>query len=154
MKTQTVDEFIRDMLHAANTFGRDLEHPIAACKDRVMEGFYDNFQNERTPGAGRWPKRKRPKPDHPLLQKTGALMRAVIGAGAGHVERITSLDGIAQLEIGVDKGVNQGGLPGAAVHNFGYPKKNIPQREYLALNNEAVKDCAGIMADVMVRVFD
>jgi hypothetical protein len=55
--------------------------------------------------------------------------------------------GPRELATGVNKGVREGGIPGAAVHKFGYPARNIPQREYLYASAATLDDAADALAD-------
>ncbi len=44
------------------------------------------------------------------------------------------------LLVGVDKSGGIGGIPGAGVHNYGYPEKNIAQREFLGLGERRLEE--------------
>lgn len=106
------------------------------------ESFQQNFSKKQGSTGSAWPARK-DKKTHPLLQETGALLGATQTGGPGHVEQIGERD----LAIGVNKGVKLGGIPGAAVHNFGYPDRNIPQREFLYASETTLDRAAAVLAD-------
>lgn len=114
-------------------------HPV------VMEGIHANFDLASSPDGDPWPLRKDDKP-HPLLIETGALLAAATG-GTGSVHELSS----RSLIVGVDKDGGPDSLHGAAVHQFGFPDKNIPQREYLGLNDEHLDKVGEIIADVMLE---
>ena len=72
-------------------------------------------------GVPRWLRRKKPAP-HPLLEKTGTLRRSwTIPRRKGNIFRIRK----DHVEFGTS-------LPYAAAHEFGSPKRGLPQRPILA----------------------
>lgn len=134
MKTITLEEFFEQLdaigdslanLDASEVFAKDIK-PI------VLQAHAANFDNARSPDGQGWPARKVVGDGHPLLQETGALRAAATGSGSGYVESIQG----QSAAFGVDKGVDAGGLPGAAAHNFGYPPGNLPQREFLGASED------------------
>lgn len=127
-----------------------LDDALGECAAKLQEGFAANFQRAADSGGGAWPARKDPKPTHPLLQLTGALLASTQSGSPGN---ITTVDG-RTLQTGVDKSVKLGGIPGAAVHQFGYPPRNIAQREYLYATDDVLVACAEVIGDEVVgRVF-
>jgi phage gpG-like protein len=145
MKQQTVEEFAAEFEGLAESFGLDQTATLEACKPVVLEGIAKNFDTASTSAGSKWPPRK-PNPNddgHPLLQETRALKAAATGQGEGKVGRIED----NTLILGVDKGVKSGGIPGAAVHQFGYPPRNIAQREYLGFSEAVLDECENIAAD-------
>lgn len=174
MIQQTADEFVRDMNKLADTIGNDLTAPLEKCKPRLLESFNENFNSQSSAGNP-WPPRKDEGFAHPLLNLSGHLKAAATGQGAGHVERIINEGDRTSIELGVDKTAEGGGLPGAAVHNYGavirpvnkqylswinskgervFAKQvTIPQREYLIADEQAIDDCADIMADELLKGF-
>lgn len=151
MKRVMVEQ-LRDELRtmADRCENASLRRVLESCVQPIRDGFASNFAAQEGSDGSPWPPRK-PRPDddgHPLLIETGALMGGTQG-GAGKVERVDD----RLLELGVDKGVKQGGLPGAAVHNFGYPANNIPQREYLYASSSTLDRCQAIIADGAYTVF-
>ena len=133
---------IRDAMEDA-----PLEQAMQSCTQRVLESFDENFQKSANPDGVPWPPRKRGG-SWPLLIKTGALHAAATGTHPASIKRIADRD----LAVGVDKSVKDGGIPGAAVHNFGYPPRNIPQREYLRPRSDALEDCGEIIADAIDQI--
>ncbi len=109
----------------------------------VLQSIRDNFNSSAGADGSGWPARKRQGDGHPLLMESGALMQAATGGGAGHVTKIDA----KELSVGVDKGAGGGGIPGAAVHQFGFPRKNIPPRPYLEARDEALDEAAEEIAD-------
>ena len=122
----------------------------SVLRDDVLPVIADGFQNNFAAASGpfsSWPPRKDSKP-HPLLNETGALLSATQPGQKGNVTNIGPRD----LETGVDKSVRDGGIPGAAVHNFGYPPRNIPQREYLYASSDTLDLACDKLADGAVSV--
>jgi hypothetical protein len=124
-----------------------LTEVLQACVQPVRDGFAGNFQTQAGSDGAKWPARKDKLP-HPLLQESGSLLGATQG-GAGKAEHVES----RKLQVGVNKGVKLGGLPGAAVHNFGYPARNIPQREFVYASETTLDQCQAIIADGAYSVF-
>ena len=165
MISQTVDEFCADMERLVSEFGRDLTPAMTECAEIIHADIRTNFENAITPDGQAWPARKDQGFSHPLLDLSGSLMDAATGEGPGAVTRI-SADG---LDIGVDASVDQGGLPGAFVHQFGatiYPvtkqylswinsdgdrvfakSVTIPAREYLGFSTTSADLCTEAIAD-------
>jgi hypothetical protein len=74
---------------------------------------------------------------HPLLVLSGLLKAAAAERGFGSF-----------VFVGADVlryGVNKDRIPYAGVHQFGYPAKNIPAREYMYLSDEAIRACGSIL---------
>lgn len=168
MIKQTADEFIADLKAIAPRFGDGLPRALEECRPKLLEAFNENFASQSSAGQA-WPPRKDQGFSHPLLNLSGSLRAAATGQGAGHVERITQEGDVHVLELGVDKTAGGGGIPGAAVHNYGatirpvkaqylswvdsaggrrFAKQvTIPQREYLVASDETLDQCGEIMAD-------
>lgn len=122
-----------------------LKGPLTQCLDILGGGFEVNFHRAEDSRGGAWPARKDNKP-HPLLQETGALLGATQKGGAGNISQVED----RQLATGVDKSVDLGGIPGAAVSNFGYPPRNIPQREYLYATEDVLLQCQDVIANAVL----
>ena len=159
MKSQGVDEFCADMERLASEFGRDLREPLRECADIIHTDIGTNFREAISPDGESWPPRKDEGFTHPLLDLSGSLKAAATGEGTGAVTRIED----TTLAIGVDASVEEGGLPGAFVHQFGatiYPVKakklswlnsagervfadsvTIPPRPYLGFSTTASDLC-------------
>lgn len=146
-----VDEFSQFCERVGEITGESVLHACADDLENIVRmGVDDNFANEATADGSAWPKRKRQGDGHPILTDTGALRAGATEKGAtGSVSRL----GGETLEIGVDalQG-GPGGLPGARVHNFGYPEKNIPQREYMAVSDSVVDFLEERTADEVMKV--
>jgi phage gpG-like protein len=143
MKEVRAEDMPQEMAEMAQRLiGESLE---GCLRDEVLptirEGFRENFARAAGPTGSQWPARK-DKKGHPLLQETGALLGATQGA-AGQVAEVSE----RFLGVGVDKGVDLGGIPGAAVHNFSYPARNIPQREYLYASEDTLDRATELLAD-------
>lgn len=120
-----------------------LDDAMGQCTDTILKSIGENFDASATPEGAAWPPRKRGG-SWPLLIKTGALKAAATGKHASaSIKRVASRD----LEVGINKEVRDGGIPGAAVHNFGYPPKNIPRREYHRPRSDALDRCEQLIAD-------
>lgn len=119
-----------------------LDETFRAMLSPLRQGFANNFERRVGSTGMAWPPRK-DSLDHPLLILSGALLAAVTGTGAGSIEVIEA----RELRVGVDKSVDIGGIPGAAVHNFGFPDRNIPQREYLYASADTLDQCAAVLVE-------
>lgn len=132
----TKEQFEADLAKLAGlATDSDLGDVLSVATSEVRGAIGLNFADSSTPSGNAWPPRKDPRPNHPLLIKSGALLRAALGEGAGGSTRTGARD----VELVIDKSVKEGGIPGAAVHNFGYPARNIAQREFFA-PKDAVQD--------------
>jgi len=108
----------------------------------IREGFARNFTALAGSEGEGWPARKIEGDRHPLLVDTGALRGATQG-GAGGVKTVGERD----LAVGVEPGGGAGGLPFAAIHNFGYPAGNVPQREFIYASEETLDAAVEAFAD-------
>lgn len=128
----------------------DLQIAFQECRAEVLDKFEDNFLTASSPNHGPWPARKNPKLTHPLLIKTGSLMKAATGKGPGHVT-IWFEDG---FQVGIDISTGRymtfrdprgfpGGVPAARAHNFG--SGSLPQREFLAIDEATTQKIREIL---------
>jgi len=127
-----------------NTEPPDLRPVLEECRAHILVGMTEGFNQGRAPDGTAWPARKDPRKTHPLLTLSGALKAAAGSPATGHVERFEA----DALEIGVEK-VQQGGLPGAAVHQFGYAKRNIAARPYVGISEETATKCSATVARML-----
>jgi phage gpG-like protein len=144
--TYTVEEFAAICKKAATMTFSAMPDCAEEVKRIVRQAVSENFAMQQTADGIGWPQRKKPGDGHSLLQDTLALRDAATGEGEGKVERI--VDG-CELQLGVEK-IDLGGLLGAGVHQFGYPEKNIPRREYLAVSDATVDELVETIADHLV----
>jgi phage gpG-like protein len=142
MKSQTVDELERDVEDVCTKTTQILEEGLRRCLPIVKDGIRFNFDSATDPDGVGWPARSVQGDGHPLLVDTGQLRDAATG---GH---IADVDGDT-LRVGVDKGGGGGGIPGAAVHNYGFGK--IPKREYLGLREEFIEKCQEQLTNAMME---
>lgn len=106
------------------------------CVPKLEAGFAENFAKQSTAGGDKWPARKDPRPQHPLLNLSGKLLASVTTSGAGHVERVEQ----RSLELGTN-------IVYAATHEFGDPSRNISQRSYLDVTDPVLDECEAALAD-------
>jgi phage gpG-like protein len=116
----------------------------------LLQSTRDTFNSQADAQGNAWPERKVAGDGHPLLWESGSLLKAAAGEGAGHVSDV----GQQSLEIGVDKSVEEGGIPGAAVHQFGWPEKNIKARPYIETRDEYLDEAAEVIADAGLRILE
>ena len=110
----------------------------------VYQAIRDNFTSSATPDNEDWPPRKRIGDGHPLLIDTGAMLQAATGAGPGAESEI-SKDGMGEHELAVS--IDAGAIPYAATHQYGDPRRNIPQREFFGMHEVAIDEAETIIAD-------
>jgi phage gpG-like protein len=152
MLSQRVNEFVPDIKRLTPALESKVPEMMAELEPTVLEGVFENFVRESSPDGIAWPPRKERGDGHPLLveiatEGSGSLLAAATSREAqGHIGRV---EGNALL-VGVDKQGGIGGIPGAAVHNYGFVERNIPQREYLGLTEDYIDLCMNIVADEMV----
>jgi hypothetical protein len=154
----TSEEFINSMNAAPERLAAPIDDAMRTMAEPCYVDIRDNFLGAHDPDGSDWPTRKDPKPAvgwprggaqstpamHPLLIDTGALSEAAGTPDApGSICEVSD----ATLMIGVNKDGGEGGIPGAAVHNYGYFEKNIAQREYLGIREETAEICDGILLD-------
>lgn len=161
---QELGAFIADMERLARNLGSDLAEPLQNCKSPIAEGIGRHFNSRSSPDGAAWPSRRFEAP-HPLLEETGALRGAATGIGPAHIERIENGN---ELVWGVDKAGGGGGIPGAAVHQFGativpvekqflrfevgekvvFAKQvTIPARPYLGFSEETAQQIDDVFGD-------
>lgn len=148
MLSQQVEEFAIDMEALAVRLEGAVPEMLQACEPLVLENIVENFARQESPDGVAWPDRKEVGDGHPLLVETqtegaGSLFAAAAGQAGGHVSRIEG----DTLVIGVDKDGGIGGIPGAGVHNYGFPERNIPQREFLGIGEPTADLCCEVIAD-------
>jgi len=99
--------------------------------ETVEESIKMNFDCGGRPE--RWtPRKVEPRPYHPVLNKTGRLKESFY---------------IMEVKDGVTIGNK---TPYQAVHNFGYPEKNIAQREYMIVQEDDKRKIAkDIIEDIL-----
>ena len=133
---QNVDEFCRDMDRLAVEFGQDLRVPLRECAEIIHNDLGTNFREAISPDGEAWPQRRDQGFTHPLLDLSGSLKDAATGEGAGSITRIEN----TTLCVGVDAANEQGGLPGAFVHQFGATivPVNAKMLSWLNSSNERV----------------
>lgn len=112
---------------------------LESCVKPVHQSIRDNFTSSADANGQDWPERKVEGDGHPLLMDTGALLQAATGGGAGTIARV----GERELEWGVDLDV----IPYARAHNLGNPGNNLPQREFLDVQEEHKVECGEAIAD-------
>jgi phage gpG-like protein len=153
MKSQRVEEFAQDMESLAGRFEQKIPEALELIVPVVYKGIEDNFVYAETPDGVGWPDRKEIGDGHPLLVETrtegsGSLFSAATGQGGGSVKRIEG----NTLIIGVDKEGGIGGIPGAGVHNFGYPPRNVPQREFLGVHESRMDELTETLVEPVLAL--
>ena len=141
-----------EMAAAARALEAPIPKTLAVCESMVNRDVLKNFLEGQSPGGAPWTPRKRtPNPFHPLMRDTNALMNAATGFGPGH---ISENDGHT-LVVGVDPGASdEGGIPGAAAHNYGFygvdslgRNQKLPKREFEGARPDTEVRMAGVIAD-------
>ena len=123
-----------------------LEESLGAVGIVIQEGLAENFSRQADSGGSQWVDRVNESDiQHPMLIETGSLLAAATGTGPGSIRRVV---GGRAVEVGVDKSVELGGIPGAAVHNFGhtFDTFTVPQREWLYASSETLDKAADAFA--------
>ncbi len=115
---------------------------LAAIKPVARQAFRDNFTSSANPDDQDWLPRKHPGDGHPLLIETGAMLQAATGGGAGGIEEIGTHD----LTLGVDGGT----IPYGAAQNYGLPRRNLPQREYMGMSEQKIDEADDLLADFVL----
>lgn len=105
----------------------------------LRRAFARNF-SQTASTAGPWPPRKNVGDGHPLLDDTGRLKAGATEQGAaGHIAEY----GDRQMSEGIDGDV----IAYAAAHNFGYPPRNLPERQFIDVDDVDLEECDEIIAD-------
>ena len=151
IKTQTPEEFARDMGQIATAMGAGLDMSMAGerCADLLQEGFAENFRAGASSEGEAWPARKDPGPQHPLLILSGVLAAA---ATHGNVREI----GPSSVTSGVAVG-DSGSLAGARRQQLGdqvaIGREGILPRPFIGASEEVLDACVDVLADAAVEVF-
>ena len=145
--SQTAEQFNADMATVADKITALVPEALRDCEPLVSGAIMENFLGSKSPDGTTWPPRKNPGDGHPLLIETGALMLAATTPGtAGHVSRVEG----DSLVVGVDKDGGIGGIPGAGVHNYGFAERNVPQREFMGIDEDTADACGEVIADKLL----
>lgn len=135
----TVEQFVAEMTALPTNLEREgFRDALAACRAVILQDVAQHFGDQLSGDGSRWPPRK-DKLTHPLLILSSLLFQSSVGNAAGKVDRLED----RELELGIDKTA----VPYAGVHQFGYPKRNIPQRQYWWVSDDAIEECEGIIAE-------
>ena len=132
-----VEDFPGYCQAVAAAFADDpLATSMAECESILAAGFAGNFAARQDSGGVPWPARRDSKP-HPLLQLTGALLAST--------QRVSEATHRALTFTAL------GSRPYEKVHQYGYPPKNIPAREYLYATEVVVDQAATAIAEDFLR---
>lgn len=151
-KTLDWDELDADVQSIVDIVANGDGQPVldGPLKALLLQSHRDAFTSSVGPDGQAWPPRVDPGDGHPLLVESGALMQAATGGGVGHVYRSSP----REMEAGVDKGVQEGGIPGAAAHNWGFAPRGLPQREWLGMKEDHQIEGADAVADHFLELID
>jgi phage gpG-like protein len=147
MATQTIDEFAASIERAPVT--AHANQGLRNCIPIIREKIASNFDSAATAAGSAWPPHaastvKRYGP-HPLLNLTGKMKAATLDPGANHIEIVS--DG--HLSFGVS-----GDQPSHPwTHQEGSEKAHVPQREFVAIDEDTVDKCLNEIADQVVSAF-
>lgn len=135
-----LDEIARSL---ASLSVKPFEGVMAEAKPLVHRDIRAGFNSSADPMNNEsWPLRKRRYP-HPILIKSGALMQAATGGGAGAIQDVKS----DSLTVGVN-----GSLIGyAAFHMFGAGK--LPARPFVGAKDETIDAIGEMIADEGLKAF-
>jgi hypothetical protein len=146
---QTIDEFAASLERVGTTMNGVQDAALHKCIPLVRARIQRNYDEGGTADGQAWPAHapstvKRYGP-HPLLILTGKMKAATLDPGSGHIENITG----GTLTFGVS-----GDLPEHPwVHQEGSKDGRVPQRQFVALDNETVDKCVELIADDLLSVF-
>lgn len=125
------------------------EEPFVECAQELRQGMAENFAAQTDAQGNAWPPRKIQGDGHPLLVDKGSLLLAASSQGAAdHIEEL----GEDELLIGTRQEIE--GIPKAAALNFGFEKRNLPARQFIYGRGDRVDNCADILADFALEVFE
>jgi phage gpG-like protein len=116
---------------------------LAEAKTEIQRGIRAGFNSgiDVQTGTG-WAPRKRRYP-HPTLMKSGALMQAATGGGAGSIARVSA----RQVDVGVSSTV----IGYAGFHQSG--TSNMAARPFVGAAAETLDLIAEKIADAGLQVF-
>lgn len=120
-----------------------LEPAMQEAKIRIHRGIRAGFNSSADPSTNEnWPPRKRRYP-HPILVKTGAMMQAATGAGAGAIQEVKPR--------GLTVGVNSSIIGYAYLHQVGSGK--LASRPFVGASSETVDAIGELIADAGLAAF-
>lgn len=126
---------------------------LAECNEQIEQGIQDNFINSRTAKGVPWAPRKNPiqilrvsesesyELSNPVLIRSSRLMQAATNS--------ESPDAVVEIH---DRGLTRGAdVEYAHFHNEG--TKKMPQREFMDVPEEFLKECDEIIADFGIEIY-
>lgn len=119
----------------------DFKEPLEEMFAIFHKGVEENFRSESTPDGVRWAPRKHAGDGHPLLFLTGAMFKEAMFGNVNYLDK-------AARQI-----IERDDIPYAGVHNFGFPERNIPQREFFGASEERLKEMDQVIADYGLEFF-
>jgi phage gpG-like protein len=131
-------------------FMAPLDDVLELCYPVVIQSTRDNFNSQADPDGDDWRPRKIEGDGHPLLQKSGDMMQAATGGGAGHVHEIEHNGDGTDLVVGV----NLDTIAYARAQALGYKPRNLPARNYLGLTKAGEEKVAEIIGKSVEQRFD
>lgn len=128
-------------------FGRALgdasyEQPLQETAGVFREGIWNNFIRTEGPTGAKWPPRVDNLP-HPLLFKSGRMLDAAIGEGAGSITEIGPEDALMGIEDSV--------IEYAKYQQHGTRK--MPARPYYHAGSQTLDNMTDKMASETMRLF-
>lgn len=122
---------------------RGFEQPMQEAKVMIHRGIRAGYNSSADPATDEnWPPRKRRYP-HPILIKTGAMMQAATGGGAGAIQQIRA----RRLTVGVDSSI----IGYAYLHQVGSGK--LASRPFVGASDETVDAIGELIADAGLAAF-
>ncbi|TWT30715.1 phage virion morphogenesis protein [Blastopirellula retiformator] len=142
--TETIEA--SDLTAALNTsldrmIADDFRSPLEEMLDIFHKGVEENFRSESSPDGVSWAPRKYAGDGHPLLFLTGAMFKEAMFGTLNFADK-------AARQI-----IDREDVPYAGVHNFGFPERNIPQREFFGASEERLKEMDPVIADYGLEFF-
>ncbi len=148
--TQTAEEFTVDMRHLGDALADDLEVALTDCLAIMRQGVQDNFDARADSESVAWPPRKDPRPQHPLLEQTGALRDAATQHAEEVIEKDQAILAVAHSDTG--------SIAGRRRHQWGdravMGREGILARPYMGMSEDVQDACTERIADEVVKQFE
>jgi len=145
-QTYEFGEFVERVQAMQEDFPGDMGEALETCDPIILDGIKQNFATASSAGGVAWPKRKDPRPTHPLLDKTGGFKTAAT-SDMGSLKVIED-NTYTRAMIPGESGTS---LAGIRRHQFGdravLGRDGILPRPYFGISEDTVDKCVEVIAD-------
>lgn len=108
----------------------DLKPLFRVLRQSLMNSIDENFETEGQASGDKWEEwSEKWAKEREKQEKVSKILQYNVDLRRSFISKVTSTD----LTIGT-------AIPYAAIHNFGYDEKNMPQREFMRFSDTQLQD--------------